>query len=105
MNFRNGKIAHEHIYWDQASLLVQVGLLDPKLLPVTGQEQAKRDLLRYHSKLIIIQVAQDNEKHVKVWYAAKTGHSMDSPLTALCNNRKKVNLVEDEIRKMLFFII
>jgi carboxymethylenebutenolidase len=42
MNFRNGKIAHEHIYWDQASLLVQVGLLDPKLLPVTGQEQAKR---------------------------------------------------------------
>lgn len=42
MNFRDGKIAHEHIYWDQASLLVQVGLLDPKLLPVTGQEQAKR---------------------------------------------------------------
>jgi carboxymethylenebutenolidase len=42
MNFRDGKISHEHIYWDQASLLVQVGLLDPKLLPVTGQEQAKR---------------------------------------------------------------
>ena len=42
MNFRGGKIAHEHIYWDQASLLVQVGLLDPKLLPVTGKEQANR---------------------------------------------------------------
>ena len=42
MNLRDGKIAHEHIYWDQASLLVQIGLLDPKLLPVTGQEQAKR---------------------------------------------------------------
>ena len=42
MNFRDGKIAHEHIYWDQASLLVQIGLLDPKLLPMTGQEQAKR---------------------------------------------------------------
>ncbi len=42
MNFRGGKIAHEHIYWDQASLLVQIGLLDPKLLPVTGQEQANR---------------------------------------------------------------
>lgn len=41
MNFRNGNIAHEHTYWDQASLL-EVGLLDPKLLPVTGQEQAKR---------------------------------------------------------------
>ena len=44
MNFKDGKISHEHIYWDQASLLVQIGLLDPKLLPVTGQEQAKRIL-------------------------------------------------------------
>jgi len=42
MNFKDGKISHEHIYWDQASLLVQTGLLDPKLLPVTGREQAKR---------------------------------------------------------------
>jgi carboxymethylenebutenolidase len=42
MSFKDGKIAHEHIYWDQASVLVQVGLLDPKLLPVAGQEQAKR---------------------------------------------------------------
>jgi carboxymethylenebutenolidase len=29
-----------HVYWDQASLLVQVGLLDPAGLPVTGAEQA-----------------------------------------------------------------
>jgi carboxymethylenebutenolidase len=29
-----GKVAHEHIYWDQASVLVQVGLLDPAGLPV-----------------------------------------------------------------------
>jgi carboxymethylenebutenolidase len=42
MNFKDGKIAHEHIYWDQASLLVQVGLLNQELLPVIGQEQAKR---------------------------------------------------------------
>jgi carboxymethylenebutenolidase len=42
MKFKDGKISHEHIYWDQASVLVQVGLLDPKLLPMTGQEQAKR---------------------------------------------------------------
>jgi carboxymethylenebutenolidase len=42
MNLKDGKISHKHIYWDQASLLVQIGLLDPKLLPVTGQEQAKR---------------------------------------------------------------
>ena len=37
-----GHVAYEHIYWDQATLLVQVGLLDPALLPVSGGEQAKR---------------------------------------------------------------
>jgi carboxymethylenebutenolidase len=37
-----GRVAYEHIYWDQASLLVQVGLLDPNLLPVSGAEQARR---------------------------------------------------------------
>jgi len=42
VRFENGKIAHEHIYWDQASLLVQVGLLDPANLPVTGAEQARK---------------------------------------------------------------
>ena len=41
MKFENGKVAHEHIYWDQASLLVQVGLLDPANLPVAGVEQAR----------------------------------------------------------------
>jgi carboxymethylenebutenolidase len=45
MKFENGKVAHEHIWWDQASLLVQVGLLDPAKLPVAGVEQARR-LLR-----------------------------------------------------------
>ena len=42
MKFENGKVAHEHIYWDQASLLVQVGLLDPANLPVAGVEQGRR---------------------------------------------------------------
>lgn len=40
--FAGGKLSHEHIYWDQASLLVQVGLLDPAGLPVTGAEQAEK---------------------------------------------------------------
>jgi carboxymethylenebutenolidase len=40
VGFEGGKVAHEHIYWDQASLLVQVGLIDPSALPVTGAEQA-----------------------------------------------------------------
>jgi carboxymethylenebutenolidase len=38
----DGKVAHEHIYWDQASVLVQIGLLDPTGLPVTGAEQAEQ---------------------------------------------------------------
>lgn len=42
MRFEGDKIAHEHIYWDQASLLVQVGLLDPKAVPAVGAEQARR---------------------------------------------------------------
>ena len=37
-----GKIAHEHIYWDQASVLVQLGLLDPAGLPVCGAENARK---------------------------------------------------------------
>jgi carboxymethylenebutenolidase len=37
-----GRVVYEHIYWDQATLLVQVGLLDPSLLPVAGSKQARR---------------------------------------------------------------
>ena len=40
VKFHEGKVAHEHIYWDQASLLLQVGLLD-RTLSVTGVEQAR----------------------------------------------------------------
>ena len=42
MGIENGKVAYEHIYWDQGSLLAQVGLLDPAELPVTGPEQAHK---------------------------------------------------------------
>ena len=41
---RDGKLAHEHIYWDQASVLVQIGLLDPSKLPVAGVESARKVL-------------------------------------------------------------
>ncbi|KAF9883926.1 hypothetical protein FE257_002669 [Aspergillus nanangensis] len=69
---RAGKLYSEHTYWDQASVLVQLGLLDPKLapqqqqtagadrLPVIGRESARRVLLEdsekegkdYHNRLI-----------------------------------------------------
>jgi carboxymethylenebutenolidase len=44
VRFRDGKVAHEHIYWDQASVLVQIGLLDPGGLPVAGAETARKVL-------------------------------------------------------------
>jgi len=40
VGFTDGKISHEHIYWDQASVLVQIGLLNPAGLPVGGAEVA-----------------------------------------------------------------
>src|SRR5437016_4062264 len=42
VRFRDGKLAHEHIYWDQGSVLVQLGLVDPRKLPVVGVESAKK---------------------------------------------------------------
>ena len=44
VGFKDGKISHEHIYWDQASVLVQIGLLDPTGLPVSGAESARKML-------------------------------------------------------------
>ena len=56
VTLRGGKLYHEHVYWDQASVLVQVDLLDPGVvpekaksrgvtrLPVVGKEAAKRIL-------------------------------------------------------------
>lgn len=43
VGFRGGKLHHEHIYWDQATLLVQIGLLDADGdLPVAGVETARK---------------------------------------------------------------
>lgn len=44
VRFRDGKLAHEHIYWDQASGLAQLGLLDATKLPVAGVESARKAL-------------------------------------------------------------
>lgn len=69
VGMKAGKLSSEHVYWDQASVLVQVGLLDPKLvpggvkgvdrLPVVGGEAARRMLREdpeadegFHNRLI-----------------------------------------------------
>jgi carboxymethylenebutenolidase len=44
VRFRDRKLAHEHIYWDQASVLAQIGLLDPAKVPVAGVESARKVL-------------------------------------------------------------
>ena len=44
VHFRDGKLAHEHIYWDQASVLAQLGLIDASTLPVAGVESAEKVL-------------------------------------------------------------
>ncbi len=40
--FRGDRLYNEHIYWDQASVLVQIGLLDASLYPVAGVDTAKK---------------------------------------------------------------
>jgi len=42
MKFRGNKIVYEHIYWDQASFLTQIGVLDTKNLPIKGIEQSQK---------------------------------------------------------------
>jgi carboxymethylenebutenolidase len=42
VQFKDGKIAGEHIYWDQASVLAQIGLIDEKKLPATGIEASRK---------------------------------------------------------------
>lgn len=44
VSFRDGKLAREHVYWDQASVLVQLGLIDAAKLPVAGAESAEKVL-------------------------------------------------------------
>ncbi len=44
VHFRDGKLAHEHIYWDQASVLAQLGLIDAQKLPIAGVASAEKVL-------------------------------------------------------------
>ena len=65
IGFRKGKVSHEHIYWDQASVLVQLGLLDASRLPVAGRESAAkvRDASLPSNQLIKRAAAKPLEKN------------------------------------------
>ncbi|TKX26075.1 hypothetical protein C1H76_1651 [Elsinoe australis] len=47
VNIRGGKLYHEHLYWDQASVLIQIGLLDPKLVPQSMKDKGMTRLPVY----------------------------------------------------------
>lgn len=62
VEFHDGKISAERIYWDQASVLVQLRLLDPSNLPVVGVESARKVLNpALPSNLLIKQQVHDDE--------------------------------------------
>ncbi len=71
VTFEGDKIVNEHIYWDQASVLVQIGLLDPTNLPVAGIESAKKllDKSRPSNQLIDRKVTAGSEaQSQKEWW-------------------------------------
>jgi carboxymethylenebutenolidase len=61
IRFRDGKIAHEHLYWDQASVLVQLGLLDAEKLPVVGVDSARKLMDRNLPSNTLIDRASDRD--------------------------------------------
>ncbi len=58
VNFRGDKLYHEHIYWDQASVLVQIGKIDGDSLPVAGADTAKK---------LLDETRPSNELMAKSW--------------------------------------
>ncbi|MFD1007179.1 dienelactone hydrolase family protein [Oceanisphaera ostreae] len=62
VKFRGDKLYHEHIYWDQASVLVQIGLLDPTGLPVAGIETAHKLLDETQPSNTLMQRWQKSEE-------------------------------------------
>jgi carboxymethylenebutenolidase len=60
VQFEGDKVAHEHLYWDQASVLVQLGLLD-RTLPVRGGEIAAQVLNPSRPMNELIRRAMNND--------------------------------------------
>jgi carboxymethylenebutenolidase len=61
VQFERDKVAHEHVYWDQASVLVQLGLLD-RTLPVRGGEIAAQVLNPSRPMNELIRQAMNNDR-------------------------------------------
>ena len=60
VRFRGNKLAHEHIYWDQASVLKQIGLLEDSDLPVLERRRLTRcRTLKFSRNLAVATVGAD----------------------------------------------
>jgi carboxymethylenebutenolidase len=85
VQFDGDKLAHEHLYWDQASVLVQLGLMQPEGLPVVGAEGARSVLDR--SIRLNELLHRDNAKARKTAAAPKS-LKRDLRPTGLFENRQ-----------------
>lgn len=84
IQFEGDKIAHEHLYWDQASVLVQIGLLD-RTLPVRGGEIAAQVLNPTQPMNELIR-GRDEQKHVAFRTFAPSSSSWRSSKEPRQNN-------------------
>jgi carboxymethylenebutenolidase len=64
VRFRGDKIHSEHIYWDQASVLVQIGLLDPARYPTAGVETAKKAFDEHQPSNTLMKRWKESERTV-----------------------------------------
>ena len=67
---RGGKLYHEHIYWDQASVLVQAGLLDPKYVPPAMKKQGLKRLPVYGAETadkVLDESSQPSNELISGW--------------------------------------
>ncbi|RAL13715.1 dienelactone hydrolase [Aspergillus homomorphus CBS 101889] len=115
VSLRAGRLYSEHMYWDQASVLVQLGLLDPKYvpsgaapgvdrLPVVGREAARRiveedpesEKKDYHNRLIRRARAKQKGKHGVVEESGTEAGDVEKPLGDGDGKGKNVQRTGDE---------
>jgi carboxymethylenebutenolidase len=66
VQFDGDKLAHEHLYWDQASVLVQLGLLESTGLPIVGGESARSVLDRSLPLNALIRRSEESMRNTDV---------------------------------------
>ena len=75
---RGGKLYHEHIYWDQASVLVQAGLLNPNMVPESMKKQGMKRLPVYGAETatkVLDESSQPSNELLSSWKSEKPNGS------------------------------